>query len=358
VAWDKQMNKALSLFPAHIILPLMQVAWTLLCVLTGCAPAQRCSARTQRMCLCIARALTRLTSSCRGIFFGEFATLHGANAGLFALGIGIMLAGVAFLVPPRDTAAEAGAGAPADDGQPGTPKGVADAAQATAAAERDTARMLPPDAGGPAAAPGAAAPPLPPRPLTAITTRGSLLRSEAAAAAVVAAATPRSNAANMAAFDAVSFSLFSVPTLKEVAADAEAGGHALPAYLRLERSLANAGDMLEDAADKLIAQAEASVTQLRPRRAEQAAPPPLPPKPPPPLPPKPPAADAAAVSGTAVGAAALERNSSLERTSSLERSGSLTRRTEPQRESVGFLHSISFGGSRISEGTAAPEDIP
>jgi hypothetical protein len=40
VAWDKQMNKALSLFPAHIILPLMQVAWTLLCVLTGCAPAE------------------------------------------------------------------------------------------------------------------------------------------------------------------------------------------------------------------------------------------------------------------------------------------------------------------------------
>ena len=68
VVWDKQMNKALSLFPAATILPLMQVAWTLLAVLTG------------------------------GIFFQEFATLQGRNSGLFALGILIMLAGVVFLV--------------------------------------------------------------------------------------------------------------------------------------------------------------------------------------------------------------------------------------------------------------------
>jgi hypothetical protein len=218
IVWDKQMSKSLSLFSASTILPLMQVAWTLLAVMTG------------------------------GIFFDEFAQLRGKNAGLFALGIFIMLGGVVFLVPPK--ADDAAVGAPAES----------------------------------AAAPPAAAgepPPLPARPAPG--TRGALLQAQAAAAQQPL---QRSNSSNLGAFDAVSFSLFTVPTLKEAVQDAEAEGHELPAYFKLERRMATAGDALEEAAEELISQAEAAA------QAAQALlrPPPLPPKPPPPLPPRPPQA--------------------------------------------------------------------
>ena len=33
--WDKQMNRGLKLFPAVVIVPIMQVHWTVLCVLDG-----------------------------------------------------------------------------------------------------------------------------------------------------------------------------------------------------------------------------------------------------------------------------------------------------------------------------------
>ena len=67
---------------------------------------------------------------------------------------------------------------------------------------------------------------------------------------------------------------------------AEAEGHELPAYLKLERRMATAGDTLEEVAEELLSQAEAAA------QAAQALirPPPLPPKPAaPPLPPRPPA---------------------------------------------------------------------
>ena len=147
VVWDKQMNRALSLFPAATILPLMQVAWTLLAVMTG------------------------------GIFFQEFATLQGSNAGLFALGILIMLAGVVFLVPPK---AEESTGALAE----------------SAAAPR-------------AAAAGEEPPPLPARPLPG--TRGALLQAQATASQPPPL--QRSNG-SLGAFEAVSFSLFTVPTVR------------------------------------------------------------------------------------------------------------------------------------------------
>jgi hypothetical protein len=77
-----------------------------------------------------------------------------------------------------------------------------------------------------------------------------------------------------------------VPTLKEAVQDAEAEGHELPAYFKLERRMATAGDALEEAAEAVLSQAEAAA------QAAQAMlrPPPLPPKPPPPLPPRPPQA--------------------------------------------------------------------
>ena len=145
VVWDKQMNRALSLFPAATILPLMQVSWTLIAVMTG------------------------------GIFFQEFATLQGRNAGLFGLGILIMLAGVVFLVPPK---AEEPTGAPVE----------------STAAPR-------------AAIAGEEPPPLPARPGT----RGALLQAQAAPAQPPSL--QRSNV-SLGAFEAVSFSLFTVPTVR------------------------------------------------------------------------------------------------------------------------------------------------
>ena len=65
---------------------------------------------------------------------------------------------------------------------------------------------------------------------------------------------------------------------------AEAEGHELPAYLKLERRMATAGDTLEEVAEELLSQAEAAA------QAAQALirPPPLPPKPAaPPVPPRP-----------------------------------------------------------------------
>ena len=214
VVWDKQMNKALSLFPAATILPLMQVAWTLLAVMTG------------------------------GIFFQEFATLQDRNAGLFALGILIMLVGVVFLVPPK---AEQTTGPPAE----------------SAAAPR-------------AAVAGEEPPPLPARPGT----RAALLQAQA----TVAQPPLQKSNGSLGAFEAVSFSLFTVPTVKEAVEVAEAEGHELPAYLKLERRMATAGDTLEEVAEELLSQAEAAA------QAAQALirPPPLPPKPAaPPLPPRP-----------------------------------------------------------------------
>ncbi len=326
ISWDKQMNRGLALFPAATILPLMQVAWTLLCVLTG------------------------------GIFFGEFAALRGAHAALFTLGIAIMLAGVGFLVPPRAQAAA--------EGPPGAPQGSPAAAGGALPGEHDTARLLPDGGGAAAGAVGEGAqlpPPLPPRP-GGLTRGAALLRQESA----LAAATPRAGAAagaatplaSVGAFDAVSFSLFAVPTLREAACDAEAEGHALPAYLRLERRLATAGDTLEDAAETLLAQAEASVAQLArlPRRgAEQPALPatarPLPPVPPP-LPPKAGAAPGApGAAASALPPPAVEVELARQQ---LERTGSLTRRGSDASPRE-LMHNISFGGgTRLSEAAAPP----
>lgn len=81
VWWDKQMNAGLRLFPAVVIMPVMQVAWTVLCILDG------------------------------GIFFQEFADLPEDGKVFFILGLLIVLSGMGLLIPkPKKKQQEAGGG--------------------------------------------------------------------------------------------------------------------------------------------------------------------------------------------------------------------------------------------------------
>mmetsp|Transcript_8294 Transcript_8294/g.27579 ORF Transcript_8294/g.27579 Transcript_8294/m.27579 type:complete len:791 (-) Transcript_8294:77-2449(-) len=68
VFWDKQLNQGLGLFDAMTIVPLMQAAWTLLCIING------------------------------GVYFQEFNAFTPEQSGAFCAGLLIVLLGMALLI--------------------------------------------------------------------------------------------------------------------------------------------------------------------------------------------------------------------------------------------------------------------
>ncbi|KAK9824316.1 hypothetical protein WJX72_009403 [[Myrmecia] bisecta] len=69
--WVSRLNKALKLFPAIIIVPTMQISWTLFSIISG------------------------------GVYFKEYLTFTKLSATMFALGVLIVFAGVYLLTPAQ-----------------------------------------------------------------------------------------------------------------------------------------------------------------------------------------------------------------------------------------------------------------
>jgi len=73
VFWLVRMQKALAKFDGAIIIPMLQVFWTSLSILTG------------------------------GLYFKEFIHMTWTQGAFFLSGLGILFVGVYFLVPPKET---------------------------------------------------------------------------------------------------------------------------------------------------------------------------------------------------------------------------------------------------------------